>query len=342
MSEIASSELRAVRVAGAPYDIGLALGRTGRTAVHDVLRPLDYWAAVTSDRHDDAVARMATRTKAVFPWIYQELQGLADGLGLPFGQVMAWNCRGDLMSNVPDGCTTVQFPGDVPVIAHNEDGLPEFRGHAFMVDAAPLDAPEFTAVCYPGSIPGHTFAMTGAGLAQAVNNLRLRNVSPQIPRMVVGRAVLACGSVADALDVLMRENQCGGFHFTLAQAGGGVIHSIEFGGGAAVCRQIDTPSAHANHALYLDLPQGQSVTQSSADRQGRASDLIEGGARDALAILRDAGGQGLPIHRCQPDDPDHENTLATAIIRVEKDGLSWEIYDQRSTQPVHARGTRAR
>lgn len=341
MSEHASSELRAVRVAGAPHDMGHALGRAGRDAVHDVLRPLDYWAAVTSDRYDDAVARMASSTKARFPWIYQELQGLADGLGLPFRQVMAWNCRGDLMSNVPDGCTTVQFPGDVPVIAHNEDGLPEFRGHAFMVDAAPLDAPEFTAVCYPGSIPGHTFAMTGAGLAQAVNNLRLRNVAPQIPRMVVGRAVLACRSVGDALDLLMRENQCGGFHFTLAQAGDGVIHSIEFGGGAAVHRQIDTPSAHANHALYLDLPHGQCVTRSSADRQARATGLIEDGARDALAILRDSGGKGLPIHRSRPDDPDHENTLATAIIQVEKDGLSWEIHDQRSKQPVHAGGTRA-
>ena len=24
----------------------------------------------------------------------------------------------------------------------------------------------------------------------------------------------------------------------------------------------------------------------------------------------------LPIHRLQPDDPDHENTLATAVFRV--------------------------
>lgn len=341
MSEHASSELRAVRVAGAPYDMGLALGRAGRDAVHDVLRPLDYWAAVTSDRYDDAVARMASSTKARFPWIYQELQGLADGLGLPFMQVMAWNCRGDLMSNVPDGCTTVQFPGDVPVIAHNEDGLPEFRGHAFVIDAAPQDAPEFVAVCYPGSIPGHTVAMTGAGLVQTVNNLRLRDVRPQIPRMVVGRAVLACSSVGAALDMLARENQCGGFHFTLAQAGQRGIHSIEFGGGETVIRQIETASAHANHALHLVRPQGQMITRSSDDRQKRATALIGGGVRDALAILRDAGGQGLPVHRCAPDDPDHENTLATAVIRVEKDGLCWEIYDQRSTGPVHASGTRA-
>lgn len=342
MSEVASSELRRVRVAGSPQEMGLALGRAGRDAVHDVLCPLDYWAAVTSARYDDAVARMTHRTKARFPWVYVELQGLADGLGLPFRQVMAWNCRGDLMSNVPDGCTTVQLPGEVPVIAHNEDGLPEFRGHAFMIDAAPLDAPEFTAVCYPGSIPGHTFAMTGAGLVQAVNNLRLRDISPQIPRMVVGRAVLACHSVGEALDLLSCENQCGGFHFTLAQVGEGAIHSIEFGGGTAVHRQIDMPSAHANHALYLDLPQGQTVTQSSADRQRRTAELLDGGARDALAILRDTGGPGLPVHRCKPDDPDHENTLATAIIRVEKGGLRWEVYDQRSTQPVHARPERDR
>ncbi|MDD7969534.1 C45 family autoproteolytic acyltransferase/hydolase [Roseinatronobacter alkalisoli] len=336
MSEDAPSELRRVRMAGAPHDIGHALGRAGRDAVHDVLRPLDYWVAVNSPAHDHVVARMALRTKALFPWIFEELQGLADGLGLPFAQVMAWNCRGDLMSNVPDGCTTLQFPGDVPVIAHNEDGLPDFRGHVLLVDAAPLDAPDFTALCYPGSIPGHTFSVTGAGLVQAVNNLRLRDVRPQIPRMVLGRAVLACRSVRAAIDLLARENNSGGFHFTLAQAGEGVVHSVEFGGGGMVHRQIDTPSAHANHALHLDHAQGQIVTQSSADRQRRVTDLIDAGARNVLAMLRDTGEQGLPVHRCQPDDPDHENTLATAIIHVEKGGLSWKVYDQKSTGPVHA------
>lgn len=334
MSDAVSAELGWVRASGRPYEIGFALGRAGRAAVHERLLALDYWCAVTDARHAPVVARLADRTQALFPEIYAELQGLAEGLDLPFSQVMAWNCRGDLMSNVPDGCTTIQLPGPVPVLAHNEDGLPEFHGSCFIAEVTEDGAPGFMASCYPGSLPGHTFAVTNAGLAQAVNNLRLRNVRPDIPRMVLGRAVLRCESSAEVLALLARENRCGGFHFTLAQRGEGVLHSVEFGGGGFVHRQIEQPSAHANHALHL--AQDQSITRSSADRQTRADTLLADGERDALRILRDTGGQGLPIHRTSHNDPDHENTLASALITVEKTHIAWKFHDQRSTAPIYA------
>jgi hypothetical protein len=336
MSDENHPELGWLRAAGSPYEIGWALGRQGRKAVHRVLIGSDYWAAVTDPVRAATVARLEARTRALFPRIHAEIQGLADGLDLPFAQVMAWNCRGDLMSNLPDGCTTIQLPGDSLVIAHNEDGLPGFRGHCFVADISPEDGIGFIAACYPGSLPGHTFAVTRAGLAQAVNNLRLRNPHPEIPRMVLGRAVLDCDSVKAALDLLARENACGGFHFTLAQPGEGSIHSVEFGGGRMFHRQITEPSAHANHALHLVGAENQKVTRSSADRQTRCTVLLAGGERDPLAILRDRGGDGLPVHRCAADDPDHENTLATAIIRVEKTGLSWKFYDQATPRPVYS------
>lgn len=340
MSDRLAPELGLVRASGQPHDIGLALGRAGRVAVHERLLALDYWRAVTDSRHQPLVAALAERTQARFPAIHAELQGLAEGLGLPFLQVMAWNCRGDLMSNVPDGCTTVQLPGAVPVIAHNEDGLPELRGSCFIADISGANGNGFVACCYPGSLPGHTFAVTTSGIAQAVNNLRLRDVHPEIPRMVLGRAILECRTVAEALALLSGENRCGGFHFTLAQSGEGILHSVEFGGGGFSHRQITRPSAHANHALHLPL--AQMTTRSSADRQRRADLLLAAGETAPLRILRDAGGPGLPIHRSQSDDPDHENTLATAVISVERGAISWEFHDQISTAPVHAGNSAAR
>lgn len=333
MSETGVAELGWVRATGQPYDIGLALGRAGRTAVQERLRALEYWQAVTDARHDPVVAALAARTKALFPDIHEELQGLADGLELPFSQVMAWNCRGDLMSNVPDGCTTVQMPGTSPVIAHNEDGLPELRGSCFIAQVSDAKGAGFVACCYPGSLPGHTFAVTNTGLAQAVNNLRLRDARPEIPRMVLGRAVLRCSTTAEAIDLLARENQCGGFHFTLAQAGDDTLHSVEFGGGMFSHQQITMPSAHANHALHLPL--AQVITQSSSDRQRRADELLADPSTAPLRILRDTGGAGLPIHRSMCDDPDHENTLASAVMTVEKDRVRWSFHDQSSTAPIY-------
>ncbi|WP_296479105.1 C45 family peptidase [Roseinatronobacter sp.] len=335
MSEVVAAELGWVRASGEPYEIGFALGRAGRKAVQERLRALEYWQAVTDERHHPLVLQLAARAKALFPEVYAELRGLANGLEIPFIQVMAWNCRGDLMTNVPDGCTTVQLPGPSPVLAHNEDGLPELHGSCFIAEVAGKTGAGFVACCYPGSLPGHTFAVTSAGIAQAVNNLRLRKVRPEIPRMVLGRAVLGCKTIAEALDLLARENSCGGFHFTLAQAGDAGLHSVEFGGGAFSHKTVEIAAGHANHALHLGGAQHQTITRSSRDRQLRVQALLDMGVSDALRILRDAGGAGLPIHRTCSDDPDKENTLASAVISVNNSGVSWKFYDQSSSEPVY-------
>lgn len=337
MSDPGGAELGRITARGTPRQIGRTLGRAGRDAAHAVLRAADYWQAVTGPAHATAVRAMSDNLRALFPAVWEELEGLAEGLALPLDKVVAWNCRGDLVSNVPDGCTTVQIPGPAPVIGHNEDGLPGFRGHAAMAEVTPDDGPAFVSFCYPGSIPGHSFATNAAGLVQAVNNLRLHDVAPQLPRMGLGRAILACDTLDAALALLARHNASGGFHMTLAQAGDPRLMSVEFGGGACVARQVDAPSVHANHALHMgDRIAGQTITASSRDRQARGARMLADGVTDPLRILRDTGGPGLPVHRCHPDDPDNENTLASAVFRVGSSAVDWSVYDQTSDHPVLA------
>ncbi len=250
-------------------------------------------------------------------------------------QVFAWNCRGDLLASVPDGCTTVMLPGPEPMLAHNEDGLPFFRGSCFIAEGRPEGRPGFHAFCYPGSIPGHTFAFTAAGLGQTVNNLRLTGVEPEIPRMVLGRALLAADTLDTALD-LLRHAPSGGFHFALMQRGDPRILSVEFGGGEHSVQEIGAPTVHANHALHL--PGGmaaQIVTESSRDRQARGDALAAAGVAP-LAILRDTVGPGLPIRRDAADDSDEENTLGTAVLRLCATGLHWSIYDRATGDPAYS------
>ncbi len=315
-----------IALAGDPRDLGLALGRAGRAAVTQHLLGHPLWRTVTSDRHAPRVARMAEATQGRFPAIWAEIEGLAEGLALPVHQVFAWNCRGDLLASVPDGCTTVMLPGPEPVLAHNEDGLPVFRNACFIAEVRPQGQPGFIAFCYPGSIPGHTFAFTAAGLVQTVNNLRLTGVEAHLPRMVLGRAVLAAPTLDQAAG-LLRDAPSGGFHFALMHRDDRRILSIEFGGGHWSCRPVDAPSVHANHALHLPRAVStQIVTQSSRDRQSRGEVLL-GLHCDALAILRDRGGAGLPIRRDAGDDPDEENTLGTALFRLTDRGLRWSVHD---------------
>ncbi|MDQ7774684.1 MAG: C45 family peptidase [Paracoccus aminovorans] len=323
------------RVAGGPRDLGLALGLAGRAAVHRHLTGHPLWAEVTAPRHAGRVARMAEATRARFPAIWAEIEGLAQGLDLPVAAAFAWNCRGDLLASTPDGCTTVMVPGETPVLAHNEDGLPFFRGACFIAEAAPQDGPGFHGFCYPGSIPGHTFGFNAAGLVQTVNNLRLTGVEAQIPRMVLGRAVLGCATLDQALAVLADAGS-GGFHFALSHTGDRRILSVEFGGGQRSMREIAVESVHANHALHLPRGlAGQIVTQSSADRQARG-DLLAAAGTAPLAILRDAAPQGLPIRRDAADDPDEENTLGTAVFTLSPGRLDWAIHDRAEGAPAYS------
>lgn len=330
-----------VRAGGTPREIGRSLGRAGREAVHRHLLPSAPWAAITDARHGARVARLAAATRARFPEVHAEIEGLAEGLDLPFAQVMAWNARGDLRASVPDGCTTVMLPGPIPRLAHNEDGLPFFRGACFVAEVAPDAAPGFRSFCYPGSIPGHTFAWTDAGLVQTVNNIRLTGLEPEVPRMAVGRALLSRGtSLAAAADFLRAAPPSGGFHFALSHRRDRRILSVEFGGGETSVREVTAPEVHANHALHLGGGlAAQIVTGSSRDRQARGDALVAAGAA-ALAILRDTAGPGLPIRRDAPDDPDDENTLATAFFTVEEHGIEWRIHDDATGPPAYA-GTSA-
>ncbi|WP_416138019.1 C45 family autoproteolytic acyltransferase/hydrolase [Halomonas sp. HK25] len=321
--EVTPSRLGWLEAGGSHRELGLALGRQGRRAVYERLLATRLWQDVTAAHHAPLVRRLLATTTERLPWVAEELEGLAEGLGLPFETVVAWNCRGDLLASVPDGCTTLVLPGEVPQVAHNEDGLPCLDGACFLARLRPVGQPAFLTFCYPGSLPGHTFSLTAAGLVVTINNLRLLGVSPELPRMVLSRALLAQPDLAAALALLEAAPSGGGFHYTLAQTGHAEVLSVEVGGGGFSCRTLAAPALHANHCLNLDLP--QAITVSSADRQRQGDALIAGGERDPLTLLRDTGGPGLPIYRRELDDPDEENTLATALFCLTPEGAAWQV-----------------
>lgn len=341
MSEQINDELGWHRASGSPEAIGRQLGRLGRDAVQTALVRDALWEEVNSDVHQPRLAVLEHSVRSEFPDIWQELEGLAYGLELPMQQVFAWNCRGDLLASVPDGCTTVQLAEEGRhTIAHNEDGLPFFKGHCFIAQVTPNEGPGFASFCYPGSIPGHTYAVTETGLVQAVNNLRLLGCTPTLPRMVLGRALMKAQTLGEALALIQQHSSCGGFHFTLAQAGDPRLISIEFGNGQHSTRDIKAAAVHANHALHLQSGiQAQAITESSRDRQIRGEQLLSQGTKSPLEILGDTSGEGLPIHRECPDDPDRENTLSTAVITIAKETISWTIYGSDLSDPPVFKGT---
>ena len=321
-----------LKAGGTPYEIGLQLGRYGAESARTHLVSTAAWRSVMAFRDDPRVVAMRALVEDRAPAPWQEIRGLADGLGLPIDDVFLWNCRGDVWAMAPDGCTTVQIPGDQPVIAHNEDGDPRLRGHCALAQIRSPGGPSYAAFVYPGSIPGHTFAATEAGLVLTVNNLRARGAGTGLPRMVLGRMVLDCATLDEAIRLVETSERAGAFHFTLAQRGDRRLVSLEFSHARCSAIVIERPSCHANHQIHRALAaELQIITDSSAARQRRGDEIIlnsGGGPIDPLAVLWDRSDPVLPVHREHPDDPDNENTLATAVFHVGQEAVEWRVHDR--------------
>lgn len=334
MSPDATGRLSFIDVAGSPFDVGAALGRFGRAALHGHFRNSAAWRELTARRADPRIGEMATIVRERFPRYWAELQGLATGLELPFDDVFLWNCRGDIWAMAPDGCTTVQLPGSPHVVGHNEDGDPDFAGHCALARVASEGGGVFTAFLYPGSLPGHTFAATSAGLVQTVNNLRPLAGGTGAPRMILARAVLDTSDLDAAVTLLKSSPRAGAFHLTLAQAGDARLLSIEFTAQALSVDKIQMPRIHSNHLIHADTARiSQIVTGSSGERQRQGGVLLgqtfESDPQSrATGILWDAADPELPIYRTDPADGDIENTLATAVFRVGADKVEWSVYDR--------------
>lgn len=325
--------MKKISISGSSFAIGQALGAFGREAWHHKLTQTVLWQTVMALQDTPHANEMRQRVQEHYPLIWQELQGLAEGLAAPLSQVFAWNCRGDLVRSTSDGCTTLAgiTPGGECIMAHNEDGFPQLRTDCALVDVKPDTGLAFTSFAYPGSICGHTFAINEKGLVNTVNNIRAIERPSGVPRQVLARAALNAGTLEEALDILTGPSRAGAFHHTLAQKGDNRIFSVEATGSGCSIREISVGMGHANHLIHAESAEVlQVITASSASRQETLNawlatkpDFSELNVRDVLSCRLPAT---LPVYRLAADDPDEENTLATAIFILSNTGVRWEVF----------------
>lgn len=333
--------LHYLQISGSHHDIGVQLGKFGAQAVHQHLLHSDAWLHLRKWLGSPELRSMQEQVQTHFPTIWQEIEGLAEGLQLSVAETFMWNCRGDLWAMAPDGCTTVlQATPPQRRITHNEDGDPGFYGHCAVVHASPNDDTAFVSFAYPGSIPGHTFATNAHQLVMTVNNIRSLDAKPGIPRMVLCRAILSQPTVALAIRLLKTHQRAGAFHLNLCDPYS-AIKSVEFNRAEVSVETIEHLGFHANHAIHAtqrNYP--QIITGSSGYRQLQGEELLAeprthaASTVDALAILGNRNHDTYPIYRRQANDGDNENTMATADFMFEGPNLNWSVYDDPTLDPV--------
>ena len=324
-------------ISGSRRKVGQELGKLARSRMAAYLDQSPVWAALRPWRGHAYLDELAGHAQRALPAVWEEFEGLAEGLHLPLPDVLLWNCRGDLMHNTSDGCTSIAWRGadGRRWVGHNEDGDPYLYGRCALVDVRPDDAPGYLAFSYPGSLPGHTFGANRAGLVQTINNLRTRQRHAGVPRMFLARAVLDCTTLDAAIGVLQSHPRAGGFHHMLGAAREARMVGIEAAPGLCSVQEVTRGAAHANHLSHPGSERvPQIITDSSRTRQRRIENLMDTWQPDAdgaavVAALLDEDGP-LPVLRRAADDPDQENTLATALFEMGDGSLTLHVHDRRT------------
>ena len=211
-----------------------------------------------------------------------------------------------------------------------EGMAPEFADCRFWLRASPDDGRSFESYLYPGMLPGHAFAVNDAGLVQTINNIRVHDLKPGVPRHVITRAVLDCADLDAAVAVLRRGDRAGGFHHALAQMGDDRVLSVEAPAGACQVRDIQEPCVHANHLIAPelgDLP--QEITESSAFRQSKASALLAAGKcagpEEILFYRGEDEGRSI-LMRPGAGTDDYGYTLATGVFEIAAERLRFSVH----------------
>ena len=325
--------MKTIAIRGSAFAVGQQLGAFGREAWQTKIRQTALWQTVAALKTTEQTQRMRAAVQVQFPLIWQELEGMAEGLQAPVDEVFAWNCRGDLVRSTSDGCTTLagrSAEGEL-IIAHNEDGFPQLREDCAIVSITPDVGLAFTSFAYPGSLCGHTFAVNEKGIVNTVNNIRAVHRPDGMPRQILARASLNATTLEEAVTLLSATPRAGAFHHTLGQMGDSRLFSVEATGSGSSVLALSATSGHANHLIHPQLAAIEQIVTCSSDSRQRRLDawLATNPPLDgvtAKAMLSDQQDPLLPIYRLSPDDPDEENTLATAIFTLRATRVVWQVF----------------
>jgi hypothetical protein len=253
-----------------------------RAEIRAVARDWDYLGRLrrhaASPPGSERLAAVRHASETGFPEAWAELAALADGSGVPLGDLALLNFRGDL-GPVGDGggCSDLAWRRRASFIAHNEDDDAFFDGRSAVLTLAPAGRPPVTVFWKAGFLPSNTLTVTGTGLAWAIDHLPAGSPGAYPGRHFVARGLQhAAGTVDQAIEYLRLHPSAGGYAYTIGDRAGRVA-GVEASAGQHAHREVgpDGPLAwHTNHGRYV----------AGADAGPRGTSLVRARVLQALDV----------------------------------------------------------
>lgn len=344
-----TTTLPTIRISGDAAQRGRRYGELARTRIHAGREGYERNFAHSGIAWDDAVEhakRYADGIHRAAPSITTELEAIAAGAGLPFLDVLAMNCRTEIMwaregrlapqTTAPRGeCTSFALDPTRTALGHtwlgqNWDWLAHAADSVVLLEVEPDDGPAFVTVVEAGLLA--KTSLNAAGLGVAVNTLASTRDGQVdgLPFHVLLRLLTGCERAFDAVELLASHQRASSGHYLVGAAGGALV-SIECEPGGVGGVHVRTPASgmliHANH--FLGAISGDDLApiamSDSYVRQQRLSDLLDApqtatiesiGA--ALSDHTDAPGSICAHPDARVDESKRWSTLTSVIMDLDR------------------------
>jgi len=325
-----------IHATGTHRQIGFAIGREAGDRVTRMLANYRNLLAqspdikLTWERAIVQARKYMPFATEYLPQYVDELRGIAEGSDTDFEDLLVCNCLEELTSDMLfERCTAVAFGPDHTadghvLIGHNEDWMPTDRDSQYIVRAEPEGEIPFLSLTYGGLLCNIGF--NAAGIAQCINSVYPNDVRLGIPRVFIGRAVLAAPRLGRAMYRTVHPRRAAGYNHMLAEEHG-EMYNIEVTSGAFEALYAeDGWLTHSNHytsprlSLMEEQPEQLTGSHIRNNRARRlAKKLVQRGKvtlEDVQSILSDHVNYPSSICSHSKDLPliDESATIGSLMI----------------------------
>lgn len=342
-------EIPVLRVSGGYRDAGRQIGEACAAPMRRAV-DLSNAGLPRGGRTVDELLADADRcrviTRECFPWLVEELDGVAEGAGVDADLLFAasieelWEERpsqpGVTEGQTQGRCTDVlAAPGATDtghlLVAHNNDLSAGSEGDVIAIER---DIPGDPVIFSLGIGPWISVGWNSAGLSLTGNEVSPNDERNGIPRLLLVRAQLKARSFAEAVAVSLHDQRASAYNTVLASAGGEAVDIEASATDHEAWRAGDRGViVHTNHYVsehMVGYEADPSYAVRSGLRLGRARELLAGIGpgpigRDALlAILSDHQNGDDAICR-HPADPAGTKTVFWCLADVTQGAISYGL-----------------
>lgn len=328
-----------IRVSGAPAERGRQYGTAAATQIAHSRRVYEAAFAAKGIPWAEAIARSARYEAPIrehLPAIWDEIEGIAQGAGLPVEDVLAMNCRTEILwsavtTHGRGECSSFAIEpthtvNGATLVGQNWDWLEGTFDSVIVLEVERTDGPNYVTIVEAGLLG--KMMLNESGIAMCVNTLvtSTDGVTDGIPFHVMLRALADSERVFDAVLTLGSLPRASSGNYVLAGADGAILNLEVEPGGPGGVHPVTAADGRVLHTNHFQSPLAQSTERAMvamADtyvRLGRLDALIPTNRGPVVLAQLEAA---LVDHRdvpgaicCHPDPRDPEASRWSTVVSV--------------------------